>query len=525
MTSRTRRASDFLRDRLGPDIENLGADLGARLGASARTLGRLVGRLGSLVDDLATDSAAVAREAERLRDAAYDRSQTLRDAVRAAPRFGRIVSEALLLVAAYRLHALTRGPGAEILGDVAADSARARLDREGARRIHDLCVDLRGGVLKLGQLASARIDLLPDAYARELGRLQDRVPPVGFEAIRDAVESALGAPLDALFESFDRTPLAAASLAQVHGAVLPGGLRVAVKVLVPGIEDVVETDLAALRVVVPALREVWPRADLETLTRELGRSLRAELDLVGEAVSATRFARESAGDAGVVVPKVHPERSAGRVLCLERIDGARLPDWLEACDARGERGLAERDRLLEILVRSTSAQILARGFLHADPHPGNFLVVEKPEGPDLAILDFGAVLEIPPSRRRAWASLVLAGVARDVPATLSLLEELGFSSHGDPEALQAFAARLVAAVGPGGALSPGATDAEARLRTLLELLHDSPIVGIPPDAVLLGRVMAALGGVLVRYRPRFDLFGAVAPFLLRAATSPDGQMS
>lgn len=518
MTSRARRASEYLRDRLGPDLEDLGADLGARIGATAARLGRLVGRFGQLVDDLATDSAAVAREAERLRDAALDRSQTLRDAVRAAPRFGRIVSEALLLVAAYRIHALTRGPGAEILGDVAADSARQRLDREGAQRVHDLCADLRGGVLKLGQLASARIDLLPEAYAASLGRLQDRVPPVPFEAIRNEVETALGAPLSALFESFEQTPMAAASLAQVHGAVLPGGDRVALKVLVPGIEEVVETDLAALRVVAPALREVWPGADLETLTRELGRSLREELDLSREAGNAARFARESAGDEGVVVPRVHAERSAGRVLCLERVDGERLPDWLAACDARGERGQADRDRLLEILVRTTSAQILDRGFLHADPHPGNFLVVEKGGRPGLAVLDFGAVLEIPPARRHAWASLVLAGVARDVPRTLALLRELGFSARGDQEALEAFATRLVAAVGPGGALAPGSGDAEARLRTLLELLHDSPIVGIPPDAVLLGRVMTALGGLLVRYRPRFDLFAAVAPFLLRAAT-------
>ncbi|CAG1006039.1 aarF domain-containing kinase [Myxococcaceae bacterium] len=513
---RKRRTTDYLRERLGPDIEELGTEIGARIGASAALLGRFVGRIGRMVDELATDSISVASEAARLREAALERGRSLRGVVRAAPRASRIIGEAALLVAAYRIHEVTRGPGAELLGEAAADSARARLDREGARRLYDLCVDLRGGVLKLGQLASSRIDLLPPVYAEELGRLQDRVPPVPAEAIEAEVEAALGAPIDALFESFDREPLAAASLAQVHGAVLPGGERVALKVLVPGIEDVIETDIAALRAVAPALREVWPRVDLETLLGELARSLRAELDLAGEAESALRFARESAADDGIRVPRVHFERSASRVLCLERIDGARLPDWLEACEARGEPGLADRDRILEVLARSTAAQILERGFVHADPHPGNFLVVETSRGPELAVLDFGAVLEIAPQRRRAWASAVLAGAARDVPRTLEELDELGFTAEGDPRALEAFAERLVSALAPGGALAPGSGDPEARLRTLLELLHESPIVRIPTDAVLLGRVMAALGGLFSRYRPRFDLLSCIVPTLLRA---------
>lgn len=519
MQGRARRTSDYLRDRLGPDLANLGARLGARLGVrvgdSAALLGRLLGQVGDLVDDLAADSAAVVREAERLRDLVAAQSATVRDAARAAPRFGRIVSEGLLLGAAYRLHGVTRGPGADLLGARAVDAARERLHREGARRLHDLCVDLRGGVLKLGQIASARIDLLPAAYVHELGRLQDRVPPVPASLIEASIEESLGSPIRERFAEVCSEPLAAASLAQVHAGRLSDGTRVAIKVLVPGIEEVVEADLAALRVLVPALREVWPGLALESVSRELARSLRAELDLDAEAVNAERFAADI--DPGVVVPRPHRAFSSKRVLTLDRVDGARLPDWLEACDERGEAGIAERGRLLEILVRTTSAQILRRGFFHGDPHPGNFLVVEGDGGARLAILDFGCVHELPRARRRAWARLVLAGVARDVPRVLALLEELGFESRGAPDALARFADRLVEAVGPGGALAPGSTDAAARLRIALELLHDSPIATIPPDAVLLGRVMASLGGLLVRYRPHVDLLGLVVPDLLRAA--------
>ena len=515
MPNRARRTSDYLRGRLGPDLADLGARIGARVGDSAARLGRLLGQVGALVDDLAADSVAVAREAERLRDVVAAHGATARDAVRAAPRFGRIVSEGLLVAAAYRLHDAARGPGAELLGENAVDAARERLHREGARRLHDLCADLRGGVLKLGQLASTRIDLLPPAYARELGRLQDRVPPIPASLIEASIEDSLGVPIGTHFAELSAEPLAAASLAQVHAARLHDGTRVAVKALVPGIEDVVEADLAALRVLVPALREVWPGLDFETVARELARSLREELDFETEAANAERFASEA--DPGVVVPRIHRECSSKRVLALELIDGVRLPDWLEACEARGESGVTERDRLLEILVRTTSAQILRRGFFHGDPHPGNFLVVESDGGPRLAVLDFGCVQALPRERRRAWARIVLAGVARDVPRVLELLTELGFASRGDPAALEQYAARLVEAVGPGGALAPGSTDAGARLRIALELLHDSPIATIPPDAVLLGRVMASLGGLLVRYRPRFDLLGVVVPDLLRAA--------
>ncbi len=520
MPNRARRTSDFLRNRLGADLADLGAEIGGLVGASAARLGLLLERAGDLVDGLAAESAAVAREAERLRDLALGRGTAARDTVRAAPRFGRIVSEAVLLVAAYRLHIATRRPGAELLGEPAVAAARERLHREGARRVRSVCEDLRGGVLKLGQLASTRPDLLPPAYVEELGKLQDRVPPAPTEVIEAAIEEALGVRVGECFAEFSREPLAAASLSQVHAARLGDGTPVAVKVLVPGIEEVVAGDLAALRVVAPALREAWPRLDFEPLAQELTRTLRIELDLDAEAASAERFAAEAARDDGVIVPIVHRGVSSRRVLVLERIEGARLPDWLDACDRRGDPGRADRDRLLSILVRTTSAQILGRGFFHGDPHPGNFLVVDGTGGPHLAILDFGCVQELSPERRRAWAQLVLAGVSRDVPRTLALLEQLGFGSRGGADDLRRFSAKLLEAVGPGGPLTAGAEDAGARLRAVLELLTDGPAVRIPADAVLLGRVIASLGGLIARYRPRLDLLGLVLPDLLRAAAEP-----
>ena len=144
-----------------------------------------------------------------------------------------------------------------------------RLHRRSARRLRVLCEELRGGVLKLGQFASTRMDLLPDAYVEELSKLQDRVPPVATAEVTARMDRELGPDWRHRFGSFECAPLAAASLAQVHGATLTDGTPVAVKLLVPGIEDVVEADLAAMRILVPTLADLLPRVDLTTLLAAL----------------------------------------------------------------------------------------------------------------------------------------------------------------------------------------------------------------------------------------------------------------
>jgi predicted unusual protein kinase regulating ubiquinone biosynthesis (AarF/ABC1/UbiB family) len=162
-------------------------------------------------------------------------------------------------------------------------------------------------------------------------------------------------------------------------------------VQVPGIEAIVETDLAALRVVAPALRDLLPFLDIETIAAELTRALRAELDYRAEAVHAAAFAERFAGDPDIVVPAVYGALSSRRVLVLEHVAGERIVDYLDVCERRGDDGARDRDRVFEILIRSFCAQVLEHGLLHADPHPGNFLVLSGDGGPRLALLDFGCV--------------------------------------------------------------------------------------------------------------------------------------
>jgi predicted unusual protein kinase regulating ubiquinone biosynthesis (AarF/ABC1/UbiB family) len=485
----------------------------ARLGdvvcAGLELARNVTGNVDRLVNDALDDARHVARELEALADAAGSRGAELYELTRATPRFGRVVGEGLRLLALHRLAAARSA----LLGRPAR--ADAALHARTARRLHDLCVELRGGVLKLGQFVSTRVDLLPPEYVHELGKLQDRVPALPPEPLLARIEAALG-PIGERFASFDRAAIAAASLAQVHAATLPGGRAVVVKAQVPGVEEQVRADLAALRVLAPLFGELVPGLDCDTISSNLSRSVEAELDYEREAAHAAAFAVRFAGDPDVVVPEVVPDLCSERVLVLERIRGVRLLEWLDACEARGEQGARDRDRLLGILVRCLADQVLTHGLLQTDPHPGNFLVVPGDGGPKLALLDFGSVQTYTRERRRSWARLGLAIVARDEASLARLFAELGFESRGGDDSLRAFADLLLEHFRPGADLAL-AYDARRRMEHVFGLLRENPIVRIPDDFVQMGRIFGAVGGLLLRYQPRVDLFTILAPRLAAAA--------
>jgi ubiquinone biosynthesis protein len=341
------------------------------------------------------------------------------------------------------------------------------------------------------------------------------VRPVDLQAIRDRIEQELGAPLAERFALFDPEPLAAASLAQVHGAVLEGGTRVAVKVQVPGVEEQVEGDLALLKVLGGFLDDLTPTLDLVPVVAELTRSVREELDYRLEAARAQRMAADLADFPDVHVPRVFEELSTDRVLTLERIDGERLTDFLDRSKGEGEAGAAARDRVLSSLVRTYAVQILALGRFQADPHPGNFLV--EPSG-RLALLDFGALETLADEERRGYAALVAAIIARDRQGAAELLAALGFrvQASGNPEALVEMAELILDAFRPDPDRPLGELDPRAAFDRALSLARDSAIT-VPHHFVQLGRVLAALAGLLLAEKPDLDLFGLVAPYLVEAA--------
>ena len=456
--------------------------------------------LDRLVQDLRADGSTLRRESEELGRALTGRLTPLVQAARSTPRAARVASEAAMVFGAYRWHSVL----ARQLSPEAAAVEREAVDRRSAERIARLCVELRGALLKIGQFASTRRDLLPPAWTEALSRLQDSVPPVAFESIAARVEAELGAPIAEHFASFDETPIAAASLAQVHGAVLRDGTRVAVKVQVPGIEELVDGDLHLLSVLAGALDDLAGGIDLPSIAREVGRSVREELDYELEAERTRRMRTDLVGDRAVLVPRVIDQLSTRRLLVLERIDGERLTERLERSDA------GERAAILATMVRTYAAQILALGRFQADPHPGNFLVL--PDG-RVALLDFGAIATLSDDERSAYAGLIGAMIARDRESSAFILAGLGFEVRdGDPAHLVEMADLIIDAFRPAPDRPLATLDPRESFDRALALAR-STSVRIPHHFVQLGRALSSLAGLLLAYRTGLDLFPLVAPHL------------
>src|SRR6185503_3829331 len=276
--SDVRRAWSDLADEVRGALGDILGPLRDTAAASARWVYHVGARLDAMSLDLARDLGAVTRDAQALADAARDHAQTL---ARATPRTARLARAGAALLARYRwlrLSAAARGHMA----------LRPEDHRDLARRTARAAAELRGGIAKLGQLASCRPDLVGPIWAAELAALQADVPPVDAAAIRARIEAELGRPIADCFAELDDAPLAAASLAQVHAGRLHDGTAVAVKVQVPGIEYIIDADIAALRIVAARLGDV-PGLDLPIIVDELARALTAELDYLAEAAALRSF--------------------------------------------------------------------------------------------------------------------------------------------------------------------------------------------------------------------------------------------
>src|SRR6185295_3454408 len=301
-----------------------------------------------------------------------------------------------------------------------------------ARRYRSLAGEMGGVLIKVGQFLSTRVDILPPEITRELAGLQDEVPPERFDAVTRQIEEDFGRPLAEIFTWIGPETIGAASLAQVHRARLPNGQNAVVKVLRPGIDVLVETDLAAVRLATRLLKfskTIRRRVDLDRLGAEVTDTTRAELDLQAEGHNAETFAANFAGDDRVYLPKVFWEWSALRTLALEDVG------WIKIADlAALERAGIRRSEVARDLYRIYLRQIFEHYFVHADPHPGNLFVRpltvgdEAPFAPgdtagpppagearpfQIAFVDFGMVAVIPERLRNALREYAIGLGTRD----------------------------------------------------------------------------------------------------------------
>jgi ubiquinone biosynthesis protein len=370
--------------------------------------------------------------------------------------------------------------------------------------LREMLDELGPTFVKFGQLLSTRPDVLPPDIIAELRGLQDDVRPFPLAEVEETIRAELGLSVEQLFLEFEPVPIAAASIGQVHGAVLPNGQRVAVKVQRPGAPRQIEADLALLYQAAKLIRErvrALDFIDARELVDEFARSIRQELDYRLEARHAEEFRRNFSGDPHVRIPKVFRRYSGERVLTLEFLDGVQLADLpLE------EWATEDRRRLAHVLAEAWMTMVFRHGFFHADPHPANVLVL----GPELiGLVDFGQAGKLTEEDVTRATRLFIDVANENVDALPKRLAELGVRYPRELEDRLRSELRELFYRYYGASVSE--IDPLQVIREAFTLIY-SLNLRLPTRFVLLDKAIATLGSVGIELYPEFNVFEVAKPY-------------
>lgn len=443
-------------------------------------------------------------------------AETQRDAVADVPaRLGQTALALAAIAADYRLF----GVRAAFLSRARAAELLEEIHERSARRFVKVSLEHGGAFLKVGQLLSARGDVLPEAWIRALTPLQDDATPIPSDVAIAVVERELGRPIAEVFACFESAPLAAASIGQVHRARLRDGTEVAVKVQRPGIAGRIRVDLMLLDAFVRSLASSLSDLDYETVLAQIRSMVLAELDYEREARITKSVFDSLAPHEGVAAPEPILPLCTPRVLVTRFVEGRKITTVLDELAARRD-GIPPRDelahvRLSEILGQLLEAylrQVLGGGVFQADPHPGNLLV--RADGATV-VLDFGCATVLTAEVREQYLALLGAALAGNRDRVTELLAALGFRTRsGRPDTLHLFVDALLGelrqAVG-GKVLWPSREEIAARMAALVRATESDPVVRLPPEFVSIARVFGTLAGLFAKYEPDIDFARFVLP--------------
>jgi len=415
-----------------------------------------------------------------------------------------------------------------------AQRTRPQRLRRSAVALRRLAVEMGGVLIKVGQFLSTRVDVLPNEFTEELADLQDEVDPERFEDIRAVAEAEFGQPLENLFAKVETRPLAAASLGQVHRAQLftedqidhpEGEYDVVIKVQRPDIEQIIATDLAALRTVGNWLKRYRPisrRADVPALLEEFTRILYEEIDYLNEGRNAETFGAHFQDYPGVRVPRVVWTHTTKRVLTLENVFAIKITDY-EAITAAG----VDRAEVAVRLIDTYLKQIFEDGFFHADPHPGNLFVqpLPYPEGAEdgprpwlLTFVDFGMVGRLPPRTLDGLREMLIGIGTQDASRVVKSYQMLGvllpsadleLLEKAEAKAFDTFWGRNMDELRQ---ISP--QEIRKFTREFRELVYQMPFQ-IPQDFIFLARAVGILAGMCTGLDPQFNIWEHLSPYAQR----------
>ncbi len=374
-------------------------------------------------------------------------------------------------------------------------------------RIRMVCEELGTSYIKLAQIASNRPDLLPEDLILELTKLQDSAPKVPFEHIEKIMVDTFKKPLSELVESFDEKPLASASMAQVHRAVLTGGQEVVFKVQRPDIARKIEADIAILKKLAQVIENYFPQYvsfQPRELVKMFEKSIRKELKFNYEANNLKRFQNQFKHNNNVYVPNVYMEYVTDKILCMEYIEGYKITD-LEQLRQIGFTG----PELALLGINIYFEQVFDHGFFHADPHPGNLFILKNKK---ICFIDFGMMGTILDSDKMLLGDMLLAVHDRDVPGLKKALVKFSTDKTGiDQKELEYDIVDFFATYPD---LSIDEIEGEEIFKTLYSLFFDYKIK-IPANLLLLLKALVIIEGIGLTLDPKYNIIENITPFVLR----------